>query len=261
MSSTNKTTHYELSQYTASDKPSYLVDYNSDMAAIDSGIYAAKSEADTNTTNIGTLSNLTTTEKTNLVGAINEVDGDVSTLSGTVGDHTTAIATNTSAIGTLANLDTTYKADLVGAINEVNDKAEEIEKFNINTFNTYNQSSMSISDGSLSTSSITVASNTDYSVLKIYGKLFFGSNAVWYNIVTINNVIPAEYRPSSAITINPCGIAVDDVNKPFNEVYLVINTNGSIEIHINKQSNESMSMQAILIPFVIFLKDFGDQPA
>ena len=32
----------------------------------------------TNTTNIGTLSSLTTTEKTNLVGAINEVDSDLS---------------------------------------------------------------------------------------------------------------------------------------------------------------------------------------
>ena len=124
MSSTNKTTHYNLSQYVASDKPTYLVDYNADMSAIDSGIYAAKSEADTNTTSIGDLTTLTTTEKTNLVGAINEVDGNVDTLSGTVGQHTTDIADNTSAIGNLANLDTTAKTSLVAAINEVNGKTD-----------------------------------------------------------------------------------------------------------------------------------------
>ena len=47
MASTNKTTHYELSQYVSSDKPTYLVDYNGDMAKIDTGINAAKTTADT----------------------------------------------------------------------------------------------------------------------------------------------------------------------------------------------------------------------
>lgn len=35
MSSTNKTTNYELSQFVGSDKPTWLGDYNSDMAKID----------------------------------------------------------------------------------------------------------------------------------------------------------------------------------------------------------------------------------
>ena len=34
MSSTNKTTNYNLSQYIGSDKPTYLSDYNSDMFEI-----------------------------------------------------------------------------------------------------------------------------------------------------------------------------------------------------------------------------------
>ena len=50
MASTNKTTNYELSQYVASDKPTYLVDYNGDMSKIDTAIYNAKSEADINST-------------------------------------------------------------------------------------------------------------------------------------------------------------------------------------------------------------------
>lgn len=120
MSSTNKTTHYDLSQYVSSDKPTYLSDYNGDMLKIDTAINAAKTTADTastaatnagtaaegaqntaNTaitnaatadgkattanTNIGTLANLTTTVKTDLVNAINEVDGNVDSLTSRVG--------------------------------------------------------------------------------------------------------------------------------------------------------------------------------
>lgn len=113
--STNKTTHYELSQFVSSDKPSWLNDINSDMAKIDTAINTAKTTADgaataagnaataaegaqntantavTNAatadgkavqaqTDIGTLANLTTTAKTNLVSAINEVDDEVGNL-------------------------------------------------------------------------------------------------------------------------------------------------------------------------------------
>lgn len=60
------------------------------------------SEVDTrltsNSSSIGTLSSLTTTEKSNLVGATNEVNGK---------------------LGNLSNLNTTNKSDLVNAINEV----------------------------------------------------------------------------------------------------------------------------------------------
>jgi hypothetical protein len=143
MASTNKTTHYDLSQYVGSDKPTYLGDYNTDMAKIDTAINSAKTTADTastaatnaataasnaqttadtavtnaaaaqtsaNTanTNIGTLANLTTTEKTTIVGAINEVDGE---------------------IGNLSQLSTTNKSSLVSAINEVKSEADEGENY------------------------------------------------------------------------------------------------------------------------------------
>ena len=108
MGSTNKTAHYELSQYVGSDKPTYLVDYNQDMSTIDSSIYAAKEEADVNKAAIGTLSNLTTTVKTDLVNAVNEVNS------------------YTSSIGTLTDLTTTAKTSCVAAINEVNGKASDI---------------------------------------------------------------------------------------------------------------------------------------
>ena len=141
MASTNKTTHYELSQYVGTDKPTYLVDYNQDMDKIDAGIYGAKSKADTNGNAIGDLTTLNTTVKTSLVGAVNEVDTNekanatnIGTLSSlTTTEKTTLVGainevdsnskTNTTNIGTLSSLTTTEKSNLVGAVNEVNSKA------------------------------------------------------------------------------------------------------------------------------------------
>lgn len=118
-SSTNETTHYQLSQYIGSDKPTYLIDYNGDMSKIDAGIYSAESKATINTSAIGDLSTLTTTASTDLVSAINEVDAHADTNATNISNNTTDIATNTSAIGTIANLTTTDKSNLVSAINEV----------------------------------------------------------------------------------------------------------------------------------------------
>lgn len=130
MSSTNKTTHYELSQYVGSDKPTYLVDYNQDMSAIDTAIYAAKEEADVNSGAIGTLSNLTTTVKTDLVNAVNEVNSYTGSI-GNLSDLTTTSKTScvsainevngkANDVGNIANLTTTVKTDLVSAANEIN---------------------------------------------------------------------------------------------------------------------------------------------
>ena len=66
--------------------------------------------ADANKSEIGNLSTLTTDEKTTIVGAINEVDA-----------HADA---NKAEIGTLNALTTDEKATLVGAINEVDNHAD-----------------------------------------------------------------------------------------------------------------------------------------
>lgn len=47
MSSTNKTTYYNLSQYVGTDKPTYLGDYNSDMSKIDEAIHGVQETATT----------------------------------------------------------------------------------------------------------------------------------------------------------------------------------------------------------------------
>lgn len=140
MASTNKTTHYDLSQYIGTDKPTYLTDYNQDMAKIDAGIYSAKAESEINADSIGDLTDLQTSVKTDVVSAVNEVETTATNNSTHIGninllqtinksDVVSAInevnTNQTSAsshIGDLLDLDTTDKSDLVDAINEVNGK-------------------------------------------------------------------------------------------------------------------------------------------
>ena len=207
MASTNQTTHYDLSQYIATDKPTYLVDYNGDMNKIDTAIYGADSRSLTNESSIGTLSNLETTAKNNLVSAINELKGvsdgigNLSNLTTTANtDLVVAINevdseadTNTTAIGTLANLSTTNKTNLVGAINEVNGKVgnladltttektnlvgalnETRNSFDVTVSKTYSNST-DISGNNINVSSVDVkiAKSTNGDIGKVYCKINF----------------------------------------------------------------------------------------
>ncbi len=67
MSSTNKTTYYNLSQYIGTDKPTYLGDYNSDMSKIDGAIHTVEEKATNATQDAGNASARVTAleEKTN----------------------------------------------------------------------------------------------------------------------------------------------------------------------------------------------------
>jgi len=87
-----------------------------DLTDILADIAALQGQMTTVISNIGTLSNLTTTAKTNLVAAINEIDADLTTLSTKIGD--------------LSTLTTTNKTSVVNAINEVNAKVPVLGTLN-----------------------------------------------------------------------------------------------------------------------------------
>lgn len=104
-SHTNSTSNYEFPQFVGTDKPAWLTDVNGFASAADTAIKAAKDRADaaytlagtaegkadlaqgdatsalnsagTANTNIGTMADLNTTDKTSLVGAINEVNNNL----------------------------------------------------------------------------------------------------------------------------------------------------------------------------------------
>lgn len=247
MSSTNKTTNYELSQYIGSDKPTYLGDYNSDMLKIDTGIHTAQSKAD----EIGTLSNLTTDSKTNLVSAINEVDFHTDS-------NTTDITSNTSHIGTMTNLDTTVKTDLVNAINEVKTEADtnklNIEKINLTSYTDLTVKSLQ-NINSLTTFSVKIATNTDNSLYKLYGYISYTHGATEGECTIICDT---PLRPEAEYTVANCLIALNVGSglTILSTNSFKVKTNGEIEIKIFGLANSKTNVT--LPGSIYFNKSFGD---
>lgn len=112
---------------------------NADGSVRDGGValtdLATKAEVtELSNTKIGNLDDLTTTEKASIVGAINEIDGQVAALqAGTYDDSELR-----NMIGTLTGLSTNAKDNLVNAINEVDaelggkaDKATDLAGYGI----------------------------------------------------------------------------------------------------------------------------------
>lgn len=163
MSSTNHTTNYNLPQYVGSDKPAWLGDINPAMSAIDTAMHAnavkaqqGVDDASTANTNIGTMANLDTTEKTNLVGAINEVNTTAGTAQGTANQ---AIA-NASAVDTSLNA--------------------FMQKFNL--LDNVSTSSMTPQSGTIGSDQLTLAQDDTGSIFKIYGQLQFTASGTNFSI-------------------------------------------------------------------------------
>lgn len=124
MSSTNKTANYNLSQFIGSDKPAWLVDYNGDMAAIDTQMKAnADAAADAQTTATGADGKADTNAT-----AISTLDTQINGASGIADDITTlqgSVNTISSLIGN--GEPTTTDKTIIGAINELHSSQESDE--------------------------------------------------------------------------------------------------------------------------------------
>ena len=250
MSYTNHTTNYNLPQYIGTDKPTYLGDFNSAMSAIDAQMKlnadtasTAGTNATTANTNIGTLANLQTEVKTDLVNVINEVNTSTGTAQNTA---TTASATATSALASATN-----------ANNEITSLKNYLS---LSSITNYGGSNMSVTAGASTltgTPSITVARNSEGSLCKIYGQTAYTIGTQGSN-TTIKINADTGLRPEQRLTITNCGFTECAGNLA--NVTMYINTDGTIEFQCFNfyvpNGTEVIRMTAVLI----FVKDFGDTP-
>lgn len=253
MSSTNKTTNYDLSQFVGTDKPAWLTDYNQDMSKIDTAIdathdsaVAANGKADANTANIGDMSYLSTTAKNTLVAAINEVDNTADSAYNVASNASQTAQGVSTRVGTLEST------------------------LNLNVINTYQVTFTG--NGTLDTDNkeLTVATNSDGSICKVYGQILIKNPS---NITEIK-ITGTSLRPTSEFTVKCAGIVQlmtkgvgESIgsNNPdlyFNGANLTFKTNGDIVIvspHTATFFSNGM-FKFIFTPSVIFVKDFGDTP-
>lgn len=242
MSSTNKTSNYDLSQFVSTDKPAWLTDYNQDMTKIDSGINTAQNtatgadgKADSNTTKIGQLENLTTTAKTNLVNAINEVDSIAST------------AQETASAGTTI-------------ANQALTKASQIDKFNLTKQIVL---SPSVNRGSINTnvSYVHYAGDSSDSIFKTYGRVYISSLSGISGSLTVT-LGQTPLRPSSAYEITAGGIcSTRNSNLTISDQFAVslhVALDGKITLSTIPLDGNIADASIVIPPCLYFNEDFGD---
>lgn len=251
MSSTNKTTNYDLSQFIGVDKPAWLQDYNSDMSKIDAQMKAnadsataASGTASATSTNLGDISALETTVKTSAVNAINEVNTKA----------TAAQNTATSANTTAQNALTTASA----------------ASTNISGLQSYLNLQSSTTGLTVTTTSGTVdgpgtliksAHNSDGSLGKIYGKTIITAPRSSSTVITFGDT---GLRPTEAINI--LGLVTIAVYATI-EGGTSLNYVATAPITINPNGTASITMAGgsiidhadiFLPPCLLFMSNFGD---
>lgn len=237
MASTNKTTNYELSQFLGTDKPAWLTDYNADMGKIDVAIKnasdtatSASGTATSASTAVGTLANLTTDVKTDLVSAVNEVDANADTAQTTANNASTQATTNASNIAILAR------------------------QFNLTNIGdlTFTKAGFTFANNSMK-----YAINQDYTIAKIYGRVTIAGNATGWQTATSNEKPFASLGLASPITLASSGFSFSPQEDNLRGTALVINTDGSVTINVYIYS-VSGDYPVQYVPCLYILQDFGD---
>lgn len=239
MSSTNKTTNYNLSQFIGTDKPAWLTDYNADMNKIDTQMKnnadvatAAAGSASSANTSIGNISDLTTTNKTSVVAAVNEVKSNTDTAQNTANNAN--LLANTAKTGT----------DGLTAY------------LNMNNTGTVSASDITISAGSINNKNINYATNSTGTLGKMYGWLF-GVNMTGANTITISNL---PFAVNEAFDVMGAIFAQDTSDKTLYYPTIRFNTNNTATISFPSNYG-GRTFNIYFTAIVLFIQNFGDQPA
>lgn len=218
---------------------------------------------------LGNISELTTTDKTDVVSAVNEVNSKA------------------SEIGDLDSLTTTDKTDVVSALNEVNGKAGDLyDTFNIKNFHnarriqtdsdtaeitlgkinletyTFTQTSSGMS---YVLCNINCATNDEGSIGKIYGTWYCNANytinntngfpCLRFRCSDFNVIVPEETYNIDGAGVNFC----DGASHKIAPCNIVISSDGYIYL-TGRISGEisSTAWDSVYTASIYFFKDFGD---
>lgn len=235
MSYTNKTPNYDLPQYIATDKPTYLGDFNQAMSTIDSTMKQNANSAESATTIANTATSTANQALTSATSAENSASQAGST------------ASQALTLATSAN--------------------SKIENFNLTTFNILKSTDMTCTAPSSSpninpvNSSITVATNAEGSLAKIYGEINLSNLGTSSSATDFSVSFQTNLRPETNIVINNTAIC-QILNPTEVSHYLTlvrdisIATNGLVTI--TGFNNQTTASRLKLLPILIFVKDFGD---
>lgn len=127
MSSTNKTTNYNLSQFVGTDIPSILNDYNGDMQKIDTAVHNVSVASGDNASDIASLQSTVsghTSQITQIDSNVTAVSGRVLTVEGKVTNIENVIPSKASASNKLATMEDVEES---GSIEELETRVGIVE--------------------------------------------------------------------------------------------------------------------------------------
>lgn len=189
---------------------------------VESAIKELDTISNTNKTNIGTLSSLSTDAKTNIVSAINEVDSHVNsaqstanTANSTANTANSTANTNKTNIGTLSFLKTSIKTSIVNAINSLYDSI--IGK----TLKTLNEVSLATSKGYYVDALAVKELNTNFNNVAINGTdewqhtIKFPNGTMIKTTYVVHQVSVSTPWGNGYISQELYGVTFPDSNIPF----------------------------------------------
>lgn len=254
MSYTNKTANYELPQYTADDKPTYLGDFNSAMLKIDTDMKTIENKADSSVT----TANNANSSAEEALSIAQSAESSATSASSTAGqaktmaenaqiDASNAITTANQAKTTAESANTNANQAKTTAENanitaqSANSKVNEIPNWSPNE----NIAKSNIA-GQSTTGSINCSYSNSLKLLSLYGQL-------QCHVAQGENVLatlPENIRPSEQRTIVN---AVYEANNNMSFV-LYIKTNGDI---VWNQSGSSFNDMNFFINLLLNYSDWN----
>lgn len=257
MSSTNKTANYQLSQFTADDKPSWLGDYNSDNQKIDTALKSIDSKAESAETNASNANSSATQALETANQANTKANGadtnatNALSLATTANDNASTAKTNAQTALQTANtangLASSANSTAQNANTNANKALNGLDKFNLNKFVSFNQESGNISNvqqagDNFTNTYLTLATNSTGDIFKLYGELQMQNAAQGANTYKVR-LSNTPLRPSENITIQVAGIVKFGIDlEKSGVVNMTVQTNGDIILEgwANHQNGENL---------------------
>lgn len=253
MASTNKTPNYDLPQWVAADKPTFLGDMNAAFLDIDAAMHENAESSGSQEQRLTAVEAKATENATNIA--------NVSQVANTAGETATAAQNAASAASALATT--------------ANSAANAIT--NSLTFNPANVVTKDATDSSvvispagdivLSGGNLKCICSNDGSWMKVYGYLagtIQHTNSGIATIIKFPGMV--KFPPSEKYTVNSLGLSVIDpvasgnANTIVNTVSIDVNTDGSIDLTIWATIRVRTGIFINISPCMINNKSYGDTP-
>lgn len=225
MSSTNKTTYYDLSQYIGTDKPTYLGDYNSDMSKIDGAIHQVQETATTANQTAGSAD-----AKVQLANqSIESLKGRVGVVEGNVANLQDKDTTQDSAINGAKQTAESANATANNALQSANNANVKVDSAKFNGWKSLTNAHSNI-----------FVSQANMMFNKQLNLLAFDINLSTTTGITESDIafrLPVDIqKPNKAVRVHGCCIdLINDTGGGFDKITardIVIDTDGYVHIAI-----------------------------